>query len=237
MPIIKTEAVILKCDKYRETSSIVTFYSREHGKVKGIAKGVRNSKSRWGGALQPMAFVSIMYYYKETRNLHLISGAEYIKPYSTVYDDYDKMQLAFRMVELINKTTAESQENTNIYNLLIESLFQLDDSSKNIVNVLFNFKFRLLSLLGFRLDTSGLAAGNIEKDIENPYFYETKLSAGDVKTIEALSGGNFKRVMALNISKTQVFAFDKFFENYLRTHFEHAGYSNTKRVFSSQEMF
>ncbi len=166
MPIIKTEAVILKCDKYRETSSIVTFYSREHGKVKGIAKGVRNSKSRWGGALQPMAFVNIMYYYKETRNLHLISGAEYIKPYSTVYNDYDKMQLAFRMVELINKTTAESQENTNIYNLLIESLFQLDDSSKNIVNVLFNFKFRLLSLLGFRLDTSGLAAGNIEKDIE-----------------------------------------------------------------------
>lgn len=184
-----------------------------------------------------MAFVSIMYYYKETRNLHLISGADYIKPYASLYNDYDKIQLAFRIVELINKTTAEYQENTNIYNLLLESLFQLDKSSKNIVNVLFNFKFRLLSLLGFRLDTATLTHVNIEKDNEKPYLYETNLSVGDVKTIETLCGGNFNRVMSLKISKTQVFALDKFFENYLRTHFEHAGYSNAKRVFSSQEMF
>lgn len=75
MPIVRTDAVILKCDNYRETSKIITFYSRSHGKIKGIAKGVRSSKTKWGGALQSMAMLSIMFYYKENRTLHLVSQA------------------------------------------------------------------------------------------------------------------------------------------------------------------
>lgn len=237
MPIVQTEAVILKCDNYRETSKIITFFTFSHGKLKCIAKGVRNSKSRWGGALQTMALVKIMFYYKETRTLHLISGAEHLITLNSIYDDFDKMQLGYRMIELVNKTTAEYQENTKIYNLLANSLQILESATKNYVNVLFNFELRLLELLGYNINIDVLPGENVDFKAQNKYFYENRFSPGEQKTLEVLSGGNFNSMMALNISKQQVFALEKFFENYLRDHFEHAGFSNAKKVFNSLKLF
>lgn len=237
MPIVKTKAVILKCDNYRETSKIITFFTVSHGKLKGIAKGVRNSKTRWGGALQSMALVNVMFYYKETRTLHLISGAEHLITLNSIYDDYEKMQIGYRMIELVNKTTAEYQENTNIYNLLADSLQILESAPKNYVNVLFNFEFRLLSLLGYNINLGGQPDGNVEINGQNGYFYENKFAAGEGSTLELLKKGNFNQLMSLNISKQQVFALEKFFENYMRDHFEFAGFSNSKKVFNSQELF
>lgn len=235
MPLVKTEAVVLKCDNYRETSKIITFYTKSHGKLKGIAKGVRNSKSRWGGALQSMAIVNVMYYYKETRTLHLVSGAEYASPLNQIFSDYEKMQCGFRMIELVNRTTAEMQENTKIYNLLVSSLQMLDTAGKNYINTLFFFKFRLLDLLGFRPDLTNLN-DIVENNGTNQYFYETNFNAGDVKAIEALSEGNFNLLITLNITKPQQITLDRFFDNYLRDHFEHASFSNAKKVFRSQEL-
>lgn len=237
MPIIKSEAVILKCDNYRETSKIITFYTRTHGKIKGIAKGVRSTKTKWGGSLQSMALLNIMFYYKENRTLHLVSNAEHSRAINSIYDDYDKMQIGYRMVELVNRTTEEQQENTEIFNLLAESLHLLEDATKNYVNVLFNFEFKLLTFLGFKVNLGKIPGRNIEINNQNRYFYETIFSEGDVKTLEMLTEGNHNSMMSLNISKPQVFALEKFFENYFRDHFEHAGFSNTKKVFSSQELF
>ena len=238
MPIVKTEAVILKSNNYRETSKIITFYTRSHGKLKGIAKGVRSSKTKWGGALQSMAILNIMFYYKETRTLHLVSGAEHSKSLSSIYDDFEKMQFAYRMVELVNRTTAEYQENAKIFDLLTDSLQLLEGATKNYVNVLFNFEFRLLNLLGFKVDLSDLSGGSIESSLQNQYFYENSFTAGDVKALEKLEDkGNFNSFMSLNISKTQESVLERFFENYLRDHIEHAGYSNAKKVFNSREMY
>ena len=244
MPIVKTEAIILKCNNYRETSKIITFYTRSHGKLKGIAKGVRSTKSKWGGALQSMALLNIMFYYKETRTLHLVSGADHSVQFNSIYNDFDKLQVAYRMVELVNRTTAEYQENAQIFNLMADSMKMLDGATKNYVNVLFNFEFRLLNLLGFRVDMTDLPGVNIENNFQNQYFYENRLSAGDVKTMEMLESGssdegegNFNSFMRLNISKSQESVLEKFFENYLRDHIEHAGYSNSKKVFNSVEMF
>lgn len=244
MPIVKTEAIILKCNNYRETSKIITFYTRSHGKLKGIAKGVRSTKSKWGGALQSMALLNIMFYYKETRTLHLVSGADHSVQFNSIYNDFDKLQVAYRMVELVNRTTAEYQENAEIFNLMADSMKMLDGATKNYVNVLFNFEFRLLNLLGFRVDMTDLPGVNIENNFQNQYFYENRLSAGDVKTMEMLESGssdegegNFNSFMRLNISKSQESVLEKFFENYLRDHIEHAGYSNSKKVFNSVEMF
>ena len=237
MPIVQTEAVILKCDNYRETSKIITFFTNSHGKVRCIAKGVRNSKSRWGGALQTMALVKIIFYYKETCTLHLISGAEHLITLNSIYDDFDKMQFGYRMIELVSKTTAEYQENTKIYNLLANSLQILESATKNYVNVLFNFELRLLELLGYNINIDILPGENVDFKAQNKYFYENRFSPGEQKTLEVLSGGNFNSMMALNISKQQVFALEKFFENYMRDHFEHAGFSNAKKVFNSLKLF
>jgi DNA repair protein RecO (recombination protein O) len=236
MAIVKTPAVILKCDNYRETSKIVTFYTPEHGKLRGIAKGVRNSKSKWGGALQSMAYVNMIFYLKENRTLHLISGAEYAAKIQNVSDDYDKMRIGFRIIELINQTTPEHHENRDLFSLIVESLEMLNDATKNYVNVLFNFEFRLLKILGFEVNPKMYSEGSVEKSKGNRYVYDTRIDAGDRKIMNAISSGNFNSLMSLNISKSQETVLERFFENYVRDHFEHAGYLKSKRVFESKEM-
>lgn len=234
MAIIKTEAVILKCDNYRETSKIVTFFTKTHGKIKGIAKGVRNSKSRWGGALQSMAHVNIIFYYKENGGLHLISGCEYERSLPSIYDDFDKLQTGYRIIELLNRTTAENQENELLFALASETLKNLNGATKNYVNVLFNFEFRLIKLLGFGMDLDMIFGSNIDKSNQNQYFYETKFNDGDIRTLSVIGEGNFNQLMCLNISKSQEITLENFFESYFRNHFEHIGFSKANKVFNSR---
>ena len=71
--ITKSEAIVLKSMDFRDSSKIVTFYTRSFGKLKGIAKGARQMKSKFGAALEPITRVSLVLYKKEHRDLQLIS--------------------------------------------------------------------------------------------------------------------------------------------------------------------
>jgi len=238
MAIVKTEAVILKCDNYRETSKIITFYTRRFGKIRGIAKGVRQTKTKWGGALQSIAHLDIILYFKENRTLHLISGAEHVRAMQNTFSNFEKMNIGFRIVELVNRTTADQQVNNGIFDLVVDSLRKLEDATKNFVNVLFNYEFKLLKLLGFEVDLAGLFGENIDNLNQNRYFYETKLTPGDLKTLRKISEDSPDSLLSLNISNSQQEALEKFFESYLRNHFEHAGFSNAGKVLnSSKEMY
>ncbi|MGH7182310.1 MAG: DNA repair protein RecO, partial [Nitrospiraceae bacterium] len=54
MPLIKTAAITLKSRKWGDADRIVTFYSKELGKVRGVARGARRMKSRLGASLEPL---------------------------------------------------------------------------------------------------------------------------------------------------------------------------------------
>ena len=86
--IVKTEAIILKSDNYRDSSKIVTAYTKNFGKIRCIAKGVRDVKTKWGGVLQAMSYLNLLIYYNETKTLHLLSNAEYVKAYQSLANDY-----------------------------------------------------------------------------------------------------------------------------------------------------
>ncbi len=247
MSLIKTEAIILRCRNYREQSKLVTFYSKTHGKVQGLAKGVRDIKTRWGGALQSMASLNIMFYYKENRTLHLISGAEHLVSYNSIFEDFEKMKIGYRIVELAAQTTEDGHENTAMFTLLSESLNTLNNATKNYVNVLFNFELSLAKILGFEISfsvpQSMVTTNAIENNKENRYYSEVKegsspyryniLNKQDIGILSVMRSGNFNSIMELNISESSEITLDRFFENYYKSHFDNLNFSNTKKVINS----
>jgi DNA repair protein RecO (recombination protein O) len=172
MPVIKTEAIILKCSNYREKSKIITFFTKSHGKLTCIAKGVRDTKTKWGGSLQPMAYLNIMYYYKENRQLQFLSNAEYVKVFRNIYENNEKTEVGFRIIDLVNKTTADNNPNNELLDLLITVFEILDYATKNFINVLFYFECKLAVLLGFGIDIE--PAHN--RVISNNKLYESYLT-------------------------------------------------------------
>ncbi|MDD8019443.1 MAG: DNA repair protein RecO [Bacteroidota bacterium] len=150
--IVETEAVVLHAMNYRDTSKIVTLYSRKFGKIKVIAKGTRNQKTnKFGSSLEPMTLSSVVLYKKEHRDLHLLSKSEIVTPLSRLQDDSERMFTGLSLIELVNMVMHDEEENELIFLLLAESLKQIDTAPKNVVNVLIAFMVKLFQQFGFGL--------------------------------------------------------------------------------------
>lgn len=147
--ITKTDAVVLKSMKFRGTSKIVTFYTRRYGKLKGVAKGARETKSKFGAALEPMTLVGLVLYKKEHRDLQLISQSDIIRPYKKIHSEIERMSVALSVLELVNQLSHEEEENILLYTLLIETLDEIERASKNYLSLFYAFELRLSALFGF----------------------------------------------------------------------------------------
>ena len=148
--IVKTEAIVLKAMKYRGTSMIVTFYTERFGKISGIVKGARQAKSKYGSSLQPMSYVTLVFYKKEGRELQTVTQCDVVKSFRNLAEDIEKMAVGMSMVELIANIAHEEEENTPLFSLLHESLSTVNDATKNPTNVFYHFESKLASLLGFQ---------------------------------------------------------------------------------------
>lgn len=147
--IVKTEAVVLKAMKYRETSKIATFYTRQFGKVAGIIKGARRAKSMFGSSLEPMSYVSVVFYKKEGREIQTVSHCDLMKPFHYLYQDLDKMAIGMALIELVNNVAHEQEQNIPMFKLLVNSLNALNSATKNYQNLLYYFELHLAKVLGF----------------------------------------------------------------------------------------
>ena len=147
--ITRTDAVVLKSMKYRDSSKIVTFYSRRYGKVKGIAKGARQMKSKFGAALEPLSAVSLILYKKDQRELQLISQCDTLKTYKKIHTELDRMAVGLSIIELLNQLTHDEEGNDALYTLLVQSLDELERAQKHFMNFFLAFELRCASVMGF----------------------------------------------------------------------------------------
>lgn len=229
MPIIKTEAIVLKCSNYRDKSKIITLLTRSHGKINCIAKGVRDTKTKWGGSLQPMAYLNLMFYFKENRQLHLLSNAEHIKIFNDIYENDEKTGIGFRIVDLINKTTAENNPNNELLALLITAFDILNNATKNYINVLFYFECKLSVLLGFGIDTAtqgkknnslyeSYVTGKYTKGVGNEPILH--LNHGTLKRLTEFTKLKENDILKPELEKNEQIALDNYFIYYFKTHIE-----------------
>ena len=150
--IVRTDAVILRTLDYAETSQIVTLYTRQHGRVTVIAKGSRRPKSRFGSALQPMAYVQVVYYYKPDRGMQTLTESAHVRVLNGISRSVGKITAGLRIVELVQALTEDAEPNALLFNVLVQSLLALDAADARAENVLPYFQLRLAAVLGFSPD-------------------------------------------------------------------------------------
>ena len=150
--IIRTEAIVLRKMDYRETSQIVTLFTREKGKMAVLAKGARLLKSRFGSSLQPMSYTQVVFYHKPTRGLQTLSESAHVQPFHRISRDLEKISIGWRIVELVYALMEEEQQHPQVFNLLVEILGRLDEADVHAINLLPYFQMRLATVLGFAPD-------------------------------------------------------------------------------------
>jgi DNA repair protein RecO (recombination protein O) len=137
--------VVLRTHKLGEADRIVVLLTRGHGKVRAVAKGVRKTKSRFGGRLEPPCHVDLLVY--EGRELDIVSQAETIDHFRTVRDGLDRLGRAVSMLEATDQLAPDRQPNAGLYDMLVRALRAL--AAQDAPLVVAGFFLKALALEGF----------------------------------------------------------------------------------------
>jgi DNA repair protein RecO (recombination protein O) len=151
MSITKTEAVILKSIKFGDTSRIATLYTKDHGKVKVIAKGIRTPKSKMAGALQTFAHIQAIFYKKRTSEIYLLSQADIINTHQSLSRDLNRYVFASAAFELLDRLIIGEESNPEIFELILHTLSFMESCSEESIEKAFaHFALSLTELLGYK---------------------------------------------------------------------------------------
>jgi DNA repair protein RecO (recombination protein O) len=147
--IVKTEAIVLKSFDFRETSKIVTFYTREFGKIKGVMKGVRKDPRKFGSSVDKFTVNDIVFYQYRNSDIHLISQCDMKEFYSPIRQDLKRMTAASYILELVDAILPIEQKNEDIYELILQYLSSLQ-TDQDVTKLVHIFQIKTLSYSGFR---------------------------------------------------------------------------------------
>jgi DNA repair protein RecO (recombination protein O) len=105
----RDDGVVLRTQKLGEADRIITLLTRHNGRVRAVAKGIRRTKSRFGGRLEPFTHVDVLIH--PGRSLDIITQAEVIRAYGTpLAADYPKYTAGTAMLETAERFTPEEKE-------------------------------------------------------------------------------------------------------------------------------
>ena len=144
-PLYRDQGVVLRTIKLGEADRIVTFVTQGRGKVRAVAKGVRKTKSRFGGRLEPMTHVALLLY-EGRGDLDVVTQADTLDAFRPVREDLDRVAKAQALLEAVDQIAQEREPNPRLYQMLVGALRAL--SAGDSAMLLGAFFWKLLSLEG-----------------------------------------------------------------------------------------
>jgi len=254
-----TEAIVIKSMKYRDSSKIVTFYTRRFGKLKGVAKGSRQANNKFGAALEPMSYVSLVLYKKEHQDLTLVSQCDTIRSFSTIQLDMERLSVGLSVLELVDQLAHEQEENEALFGLIVRTLEALERAPRHAETLFRAFQIKIASLFGFAPslevcrecgrslsnieDSGGLAFDHIdgaifcancrkEKGAERKTGYSV-ISPSTFQILRRFLSGSTESLSNLSYNERVGNELDETLRLYLRSHFDHLKPIKALQMFKS----
>jgi DNA repair protein RecO (recombination protein O) len=159
----KTEAVVLRSIRYAEADCVLHLYTLERGRVGAIAKGVRKTKSRFGGRLEPFSHVELVLH-EGRGELFTVRGAELVRPHDRSRADGYRLAVGHIGLETVLRLFVEEEANASAFNALTRFLDLLDVAAPRALPaqpaldpLVLSFQLKLLWLAGYLPHLAGCA--------------------------------------------------------------------------------
>lgn len=143
---LTTEAVVLRSMRYGEADRILHVYTPMRGRVGAIAKGVRRSRSRFGGRLEPF-FRLRLGLHEGRSDLLTVTSAETVAAYPRLREDGDALDAAARACDAVSRLFESPEPHPEVFNLLCSMLVLLDEDPRGAAAPARRLAFRLKLLL------------------------------------------------------------------------------------------
>ncbi|MFM8412704.1 MAG: DNA repair protein RecO [Alphaproteobacteria bacterium] len=151
MQVLTTPAVVLRAVDYGESDRIVTFLTRDAGKVSGIAKGAKRSQRRFPGALGLFSLVSLHYRTRPGAELVFLERAQLLVPWRSLLDSLERYAAASHVVEVADKMTAEQEVGDDLFHVVVAALGRIDRSEPGPATLRL-FELATLAVCGYRAE-------------------------------------------------------------------------------------
>ena len=171
MAVYRSKGIVLRSIRYGEADRILDLYTRDAGLVSVIAKGIRRTKSRFGGRLEPLSCVDFLAY--EGRTLDTITQVEVLRSFHGVRENLESLEAAGGMVANVRAFSGGDEADRRVFNLLYHALDALETRTGDTTSIEAAFSLKLSILAGYtpRLDACISCEDDPEEAAEGDYPY------------------------------------------------------------------
>lgn len=150
MALGRSAAVVVGSFDLAESDRVVTFFSRDFGKIRGVARAARRMRSRFGSALELLTLGELVFFDGGRSDLVQIDHFDIVRPFDRVRDDLARLGQAAWIVECVARLTADRDPQAALYGLLVRALRSLEAGAAPL-RVAVAFGVRCVDVLGHRL--------------------------------------------------------------------------------------
>lgn len=227
----RTPALILKTMDFKETDALVTLFSRDLGKIKAIAKGVKKPRSSLRGLLQPFCCSSL--YLVTSGDMYLVTQGKIVSFFGGIREDLQRTLNAVYLMELLDKSLADRDPNPALFDFTVKVLEAMN-SGLNSTLLMRLYEIKLLTLLGYAPvlkrcsncgSEEGLAAFSVEIggalcEACRRGVKDLTVSGAALKALNALQERGIEMAMRLKVSRMVEGEMEKILDTCLEHHLE-----------------
>jgi len=148
--IVQTDALVVRSHRLGETSLIVVLFTRDHGLMRCVAKGARGPRSRFGASLEPGVRVNAVVYRKLTRDLQLLSKAEIVAFWPSLWEDPDRFARAGAVLEFLERAAYGEAGDAHLLDLASGTLAAMSEAPVPALEaILRGFEVQACQRLGY----------------------------------------------------------------------------------------
>ena len=123
--LVRSEGLVLRSQAFRESSKIVTVFTRKSGRVDLLARGARKPGSRFGAGLEIGTEAEFIYYERENRSLWTLSSVDILSSHQILRENPLTLSTLARILKLLSYLSQPGELNTGLYNLTLSVLNSL----------------------------------------------------------------------------------------------------------------
>ena len=124
MALHSSDALILRTWPLNEADLVVSFFTRDYGKIKGVAKAALKSRKRFGGALEPMTLTRAFFADRPRQELVRLDQLELLRSPLSAPIDYTRAAVLSFYAEVLEETLPEQDPQETVFRLLLAVLDQ-----------------------------------------------------------------------------------------------------------------
>jgi DNA repair protein RecO (recombination protein O) len=166
VPADPTVAIVLRVIDFSESSCVVTLFTRDFGKLTGLAKGGRRPKGPFESALDLLSVVRLMVIRKSADTLDLLTEAKLERRFRAASRDLSRLYAGYYVAELLIDLAHDHDPHPELFDAALAALRKLDDSA-SVPTTLLRFELAALRILGHQ-PSLDLCAGCGEEVPELP---------------------------------------------------------------------